>query len=350
MKSNGRDHPNVEFLRKCWHIIGDSVCEVVKESIRQSKFPEQLKIASITPIPKVANTTNLNEIRPINVLPTIEKIIEECVKIQLLKFTKVNNLLSDVQHGFREKHSTETAINNILNIWSLEMDKGNCIIAVFIDLKRAFETIDRDILLYKLDFMGFRSIVLEWIRNYFTNRKQKVKLKNKESDLSENKFGVAQGSKIGPLLFVLFINEITSILKYSKIQLFADDTLIFLTCQDLDDGIRKINEDLAIVEKWLCINKLCVNKKKSKWMLISYAQNNSGQVKLGDDVLDEVHEIKYLGIIIDSRLNFNLEYRQTKSFFHIGVSKYNKLPDKIKNSKSVNEFRKLLFGKIMSEY
>lgn len=151
------------------------------------------------PVPKVSNTNKYNEFRPINVVELYEKVLELAVKRQLLNHCDKNNIIVINQSGFRESHSCETVVINICDIFLKEIDKGNIVIAVFLDFKRAFETVDRSILLKKLSNIGLKHTALKWFESYLHNRYQKVKFKNGVSEPLQVQYGVLQGTVLGPL-------------------------------------------------------------------------------------------------------------------------------------------------------
>jgi Reverse transcriptase (RNA-dependent DNA polymerase) len=230
------------------------------------------------------------------------------VKQQLLEFIDQNNILYEGQSGFRKRHSCETALNLIVAGWKEKLDDGWSILAVYLDLKRAFETIDRKILLKKLYKYGIRGIELKWFESYLEGRCQRVLYNKNYSDEQEITLGVPQGSTLGPLLFILYINDIVSTIQHCTINLFADDTLIYITGKNLEDMAEKLNMDLVVVAKWMKANKLMLNLNKTKYQIITHKHTNRStdlQIRIEQQQLEKVETIKYLGVLIDSKLNFN---------------------------------------------
>lgn len=224
---------------------------------------------AITPIPKVCNAKNAEDIRPINQLPTYEKVLEVMVKRRLTDFIEENNILSDVQSGFRKQHSCETAINLVLLNWKNLLEKEKSIVCVFLDLKRAIETIDRKILVEKLTRIGIDGVEKKWFESYLKNRVQRTKIDSTISSPLENDIGVPQGSIMGAFLFVLYINDIEAVIRHSEINLFADDAVIYIAADDITTAVELINNDLNSVAKYFKLNKLKLNINKSKSMLIT---------------------------------------------------------------------------------
>lgn len=216
------------------------------------------------------------------------------------------------QSGFRAKHSCETALNLIIDEWKTSIAKNKVVIAVFLDFKRTFETIDRNILLTKLYYMGIRGTSLEWFRSYFEGRTQRVKIDEHISDAKEIGAGIAQGSVLAALLFILYINDIEKVSDYCDISLLADDTLLTIIANSYNEVINKLNHDLNKIYKWLCMNKLKLNVQKTKWICFFGARHLGSSnvttctdVKINGEVIKRVSSTKYLGIFIDEKLDFH---------------------------------------------
>jgi exonuclease III len=305
---SGIDNINVKVMKDSFDTIGEALTEIINESIITGTVPEKWKVSTVIPIPKVPKTNKSEEFRPINMLPVYEKILECVVKQQLLEFIEQNNILCDGQSGFRKRHSCETALNLIVAGWKEKLDEGRSVLAVYLDLKRAFETIDRKILLKKLHKYGIRGTELKWFESYLEGRYQRTLYNKNYSDEEEITLGVPQGSTLGPLLFILYVNDIVATIQHCTINLFADDTLIYITGQNLEDMTEKLNMDLVVVARWLKANKLMLNLSKTKFQIITHKSTNRSaelQVYIDQQQLEKVEVIKYLGVLIDSKLNFN---------------------------------------------
>lgn len=299
-----RDEFNISanILSDSMMIVGDIVTTIINNCIENGIFPEILKKSTIIPIEKISGTKRIEEFRPINTLPCFERLIERIVYDQLIKFVEKSDISYEKQSGFRNAHSCESAINLVLNEWKKAKDDNCNIIAVFLDLKRAFETLD---LMRKY---GIEGNALKNFTSYLQNRRQIVRINNVFSNESTNELGVPQGSILGPFLFIIYINDLPEYLLNCEISLFADDTLIYIRSKNIDQAIEKLNCDLNIMADKLNQYKLKLNVNKTKAIIIlgnKQINQHMLNIKINDEIIEVVNEIKYLGIIIDNELNFN---------------------------------------------
>lgn len=189
------------------------------------------------------------------------------------------------------------------------MENGEIVIAVFLDLKRAFETISREIIASKLSNIGIVGNELNWFVSYMENRQQKVNYNNNLSDTKIIPIGLAQGTQLSVCLFFLYINDIANAVKFGKVYVFADDTALVVKCKYLDIAINQINEDLTTILKWLNMNKLKLNIKKTEYMIVSKKKiiTESNIIKIENKTLRRAENVKYLGVYLDESLNFNAQ-------------------------------------------
>lgn len=305
-----KSHPNdiitTQVLKDSFDITGFFFVNIINSSFDTQIVPSTWKLSTVIPIPKVKNTKLYTQFRPINMLPIHEKLIEKVVHKQLIKYLNETNCIVDVQSGFRKGHSCETSLNVILASWKDEIDRGNTIIAVFLDFKRAFETICRKRLLAKLKCIGFEDSALKWVENYLTDRYQQTNFNGATSTAYVNPHGVPQGSVLGPLLFIIYINDIVSAVTHCKINLFADDTLLSISSKKIPSAVNKVNSDLSNLLIWLNSNKLKLNVDKTKYMYISTRTNidKNHIIHINGEKIDSVTQFKYLGVILDEKLCF----------------------------------------------
>ncbi|CAD6224365.1 GSCOCG00011771001-RA-CDS, partial [Cotesia congregata] len=244
-----------EMWKKLKELTGDKKQKSL--NLKEIKYNSDIISDNLT----IANKLNDYFIESINEL----KILEEVVKTQLENFIEDNSILSQDQSGFRKSHSCETTLQNSIIDWRNELDKGLFVGIVYLDFARAFETINRKRLIEKMKSLGITGVVLKWFESYLFDRKQRVKFKNVVSNDKETIHGVPQGSKLGPLLFILFINDIIEIVEKRdiKCKLFADDTILYTNCDNLKEIEIKLNDALFDLHSWLKCNQLKLNVKKT---------------------------------------------------------------------------------------
>lgn len=309
-KVNRSEYCNSMVWSDAMDYIAHFMKSILNEVLLTGNFPIDWKISTVTPIPKITNTCKAEEFRPINTTATDEKLCEAIIKNQLTEYIETNEILATTQSAYRAQYSCETTINYLLRDWKDAIDKGNVVVVVFLDLKRAFETVDRERMLMKLKKYGITGTELELFKNYMSDRKQKVKFKEAISGETEVSIGLPQGTALSVILFILYINDIVNVPVHGSISLHADDTSIVVKDKDLNEAIRKMNEDLERIYNWLNVNKLLLNVSKTKWMSIIKNNNRNvyirtNNVKIAGNEIEKVKSIKYLGILLDEKLNFD---------------------------------------------
>ena len=245
----------------------------------------------------------------VNWFPVASKLLERAVHLQLYGFLSENELLSPYQCGFRKKHSTESAAIFFTDSIRRGIDQGLLTGAVFIDLRKAFDTVDHDILLEKLKYCGILNTELDWFSNYLKNRSQVVGFGKDLSEPCVITSGVPQGSILGPLLFVLFVNDLPLNVDRCKILMDADDTVLYFSAKSVEEIEMTLDEALKLVKNWLLDNGLFLHKGKTECVLFGSVPRlssvNSFSVSVDGYVIKRVHEFKYLGVVMDEYLSWN---------------------------------------------
>lgn len=307
-KNSDMDGITTKILKIAFEAIGNRINDVINCSLETGTVPQNWKKSIVIPVEKKANTILCNEHRPLNMLPPYEKLLELIVKDQLLEFINDSNILTKHQAGFRKLNSCESAIQSVLVNWKEALSNKQYVGAIFLDFKRAFETIDRALLLVKLEKMGIKGTVWEWFCSYLMGRYQVVKYGNTISNNRDVEYGVPQGSVLGPVLFILYINDIVNVVTNCDIQMFADDTLLYVVGNDVDVICETLNTELKNIFKWLGENNLMLNVEKTKVMLLGTKHNLNNElycnIKINNQEIENVTEFKYLGVVIDNNLSF----------------------------------------------
>jgi len=305
--SKGHDGISSKLTKAIIPEIANILAIIFDKSLQDGIFPDNLKIAKVVPIHKSEDKNIVSNYRPISVLPVFSKILEKLMYNRLLKYLNSKNILNKNQYGFREKHSTYMALLQLIDDISKEMDNRNHTIGIFIDLSKAFDTIDHKLLLKKMEFYGIRGIALQWFTSYLTNRKQFVSVNNVDSNLLPITCGVPQGSILGPLLFILYINDIINSSNLANFIMFADDTNIFFKHPNWDILLNMVNEELYEISRWFKLNKLSLNIKKTNYIIF---KNKNASCSISPDIridnikIQQVFQTKFLGVIINSNLTW----------------------------------------------
>lgn len=270
-------------------------------------FPQELKISKITPIYKSGQKENMNNYRPISVISVFSKIIEKLLKKRMLAFIDKYIVVDEYQYGFVKNSSTLSAAVDLVNFISRALDRKEMAVAVFIDLRKAFDVVSLDILLDKLQKMGFRGVIFNLIKSYLCNREQYVSYNNFSSGLLSNSCGVPQGSVLGPLLYSLYVLNLRCANLKTRYFTFADDTVLVYTGCNEQMLNQEINDDLRVYVHWLLSNKIKINIDKTKYMKFKQKNKVIGRIDISIDGLnlEEALVMNYLGLSIDNNLNWS---------------------------------------------
>ena len=295
----------IKLIKQTANIIAPYLALIFNKCISEGIFPDFLKSAEVIPIFKNGNKFLLNNYRPISILSAFAKIFERHIHNELTKFIKKNKILHKFQYGFRNNSSTEMAITQITEDITNNLQSGQITCTIFLDLKKAFDTVDHQILLSKLHNYGIRGLPAKLINNYLTNRTQQTIIGNSKSNITHITCGVPQGSILAPTFFNLYINDIINCSNFS-IKLFADDACLTYSCTDPFKLETNINKELIKINTWRKINKLSVNFTKSNYMIFTNRKLNLNfNIIMDGNSLNRVKETKYLGVIMQDNLKWN---------------------------------------------
>ena len=285
---------------------GDFASAITSTTTKQVIVPNELKLARVIPLFKADDCMLINNYRPVSILPLFSKIYERIMYNRLWSFIKKHNLLYKYQFGFREKHGTDVAVIVLIDKIMSAFNDGEMVLGVFLDFSKAFDTVDHKILLSKLYHYGIRGLALDWFKSYLTDRKQFVSFNGSLSKEDIIKCGVPQGSILGPLLFLLYINDMVNASVIPFALLFADDTSVFVSGKNLCSLIEIMNNELGKLAEWMCINKLSLNVKKTKFMLFTIRNVPiSDTLYINGETIERVDNFKFLGVLIDAKLTWN---------------------------------------------
>lgn len=314
--SCGFDGISSSLLKKIKVPLIEPLTLIINQCIVSAIFPDKLKHAKVIPIFKKGNREHLENYRPISLLPVISKILEHILHEQLFEYLSINKLLYDHQYGFRTNHSTEFAMMELHHSLLKLMDKtaSDYPFSIFMDLSKAFDTLDHSILCNKLSYYGLDDSAVELFRSYLSNRKQLVLFNDTYSDFANISTGVPQGSVLGPLLFLIYINDLHFATSKFSVLSYADDTTLtssYNIFSNEPDPILAINDELQKVSDWLKINKLSLNIGKTK--IIRFRKNKDLKplpIKIDNISIEHVTEFNFLGIIVDENLSWKPHFNK----------------------------------------
>ena len=310
-KSSGPDDINSNVLKLPLPYTVTSLTHIFNLCIKKNKVPSLLKSAKVIPLPKTKDLIDPNIYRPISLLSVISKPLERHVHKHLIRYLESRKLLHPFQSGFRAQHSCHTALSRLTNVWLTNMNNSLITGVVFLDFKKAFDLVDHGILLSKLQLYIKNSPSLPFFKSYLEERRQKVLLNGSYSNHKLIRFGVPQGSILGPLLFMVFINDLPLHLKCNKTQcdMFADDTSIHSADKDIATLNQRMQQSLNEVSSWCQVNSMVIHPTKTKSMVIATRQKHqlsplSINLSLKGTHVEQVSEHRVLGVIIDNQLSW----------------------------------------------
>ena len=308
LKNNatGSDDISAVYLKMSLPSIANPLVYICNMSISEGVFPTQLKMANVVPLYKCDDPMMFNHYRPVSLLCTLSKVFEKIMYNRLIKFLDKFSILYEYQFGFRRKRSTHMALISLIDKLTQAIENGEYVIGVFLDFSKAFDTVDQKILLDKLYHYGVRGCAHKWFISYLTDRQQFVTYNGVKSRNQLIKCGVPQGSILGPLLFLIYINDLASVCECTFPILFADDSNLFISGRDPDLIMRTMNNELKEISLWLKANKLSLNIKKTHFMIFSSKNKPHPNICINIDgeTINETAKTKFLGVIIDNKLSW----------------------------------------------
>ena len=310
-KAPGYDDYNTQIMKNIYATIEVPLLHIVNLSFKNGVFPDKMKIAKVLPLFKSGEKFVVGNYRPISLLPLFSKILERIMHSRLYKYFESNKFLYGKQFGFRKNNSVDYGLMEVVNDISQSMSKKQLTLGVFIDLSKAFDTVNHEILLQKLKKYGVVGVELAWLKCYLTNRHQFVKIDNEESSFLKVKCGVPQGSILGPLLFLIYVNDMHFSVPKLNVVMFADDTNLFVSGSDYKTIFKIMNEQLSLIETWFSANKLSLNTEKTKYTM--FCSKNMEEIlplklpklSIGDKEVNRTRYTKFLGILIDENLTWD---------------------------------------------
>ena len=299
-----------------------TLCKMINQMFSTGTFPNYFKVATITPIHKKGAKSSPSNYRPISVLPCLSKLFEKCILLRLSKFISKENLIAPSQYGFVNKRSTVDAIVDLTEYIYTSLNSKQITISVMIDFQKAFDTINHRILLSKLEKYGIRGLTLQLISSFLANRSNIIRINSSFSQPKPLPLGLPQGSVLSPILFILYINDLTKLSKNFKPILYADDTTLCFINQNPSIVTQTCNLELDKFLAWTRCNRLSINFEKSCILIFSNIETNPvSNVQLGGYQLSQDNNLRFLGIILDDKLKFDthIQYIATKISKSIGI-------------------------------
>ena len=297
---HGIDKINAKIFKSSCKTILKQLTHLINLCLAQGKFPNKLKIAVVKPVYKTGDKSLVTNYRPISILPYISKVLEKVIHIRIMEHISQNNILNQNQFGFRKGHSTYMPLLILQDRVTKGFESNKISCALYLDLKKAFDTVDHNILLLKLCKYGIKDTALAILKSYLSSRYQCVEYKNVKSSLCEVNIGVPQGSILGPLLFLLYINDFPSISTKFTSLLFADDTALLFEASTASELQSILNTELPKVCEWLYVNKLTLNTSKTNYQIYNKSKTNVDiNVVLNGVSINCTNTVKYLGVYID---------------------------------------------------
>ena len=322
---------------------------VFNQSLLQGIFPETFKVSKVTPIDKGGEEMDPFNYRPISTLSALSQIFEKLICKQLVNYLEKHEILYKFQFGFRKGYSTSQAIAEIADNLRNAIDNNLYSCGMFLDFSKAFDTVNHTILLKKMERYGIRGVSLQFFANYLANRQQYVQMGNTASAEQTMTCGIPQGSSLGPVLFLIYINDLPNCSSALTFRIFADDTNVFASARDLKTLEKIVNSELKKVKIWCDVNRLSINFSKTNFMIIKSPKKKDDQVNVNIEsadgtinVLQRKQKIKYLGVLLDETMSFNHHI----SYICTRIARNNGIMSKLRHYLTLSQMKQMYYSLI----
>ena len=328
-KSSGIEFLKSSILKTILLHILPEFTTLLNRSITEQIIPPKWKLSQIIPIPKITKAYDPGDYRPIALLAIPGKILERLVVAQSMAYLEQHSLLTNCQDGYRKGRSTLSSTTTLTNHIYHNIEGGWVTSAVFIDFRKAFDCVNHDILVKKISNIGFDKKSTNWFHHYLKDRTQLTLAKGLKSSIKSISCGVPQGSILGPILFLIYLNDLPNIITHSKIQQYADDTVIYYSHRNTQTLTSNLQTDINSLLTWCDRNKMHVNVLKTKQVTFGTSNTRSRyqnkQIFMHDKALEDTPSYKYLGITLDPLLKFNLHVQKTANTGNYRISLFRKI-------------------------
>ena len=345
-KAVGLDNVSAKLLKMTAPAISRSLASLLNFSLEHGQLANDWKLARVTPVPKEGSSENLDNFRPVSVLPVIAKILERVVHRQLYAYLQRHSILNVAQSGFRPHHTTQDVLVSTIDDWRQALDEDKLVGSIMVDLSKAFDMVSHSILLRKLESYGVRGGELGWFANYLNGRRQRVCINGVQSGWTGILRGVPQGSILGPLLFTIYVNDLPQSVMHGRIKQYADDTTLYAVSDNHVDLSNRLSTDLAGVAEWVEQNGLKLNEAKTQMILLCRKKRSKELenvvVKLKGQDVARSRKVKYLGVWVDEGLTWADHVEAVRKKCLGGLAKLRRLRDTLPAALKKNIYNALV--------